>query len=311
MGQDINDISEQNLSPSELRQKRKEQNRVAQRAFRERKERYVKELEEKIKHLEEERLTEIQQLKEENATLKSKVKQMEAEIYTLKGAEQAFKLSIQKLKETGVQIPDTTPHSLTSSSHALSLSNNNNNNTTAFPSSASASASSTTSNNNNMNIPSSSPPYFSSSLSMTSTSPSSHIDPTVFSDEDAHQLSLPPPSSSSTTSSQHHPFTPNSPASSSITSHIKNDINDFPVSDFAESKTERFKHQPDPLVLAGAKTIPYTQIWEKVQDHPNYDLIDMDTLCEELKSKARCSGSGAVILEDDLKKVLEKYEYNL
>ncbi|CAO3640674.1 unnamed protein product [Cunninghamella blakesleeana] len=291
--QDMNDISEQNLSPSELRQKRKEQNRVAQRAFRERKERYVKELEEKIKQLEKEKLTETQQLKEENATLKLKVKQMEAEVYTLKGAEQAFKLSIQKLKEAGVQIPDTTPHPLISANHMLNLPNSN---VTTF--SSSTSASSTTSNN--MTTASSFSPYSSSSLSMVSTSSPSHIDPIVYSDEDSHHQ-LP---------SHHSTFTPSSPTSS-ITSHVKSEVDDFPVTDFAESKTERFNHQPDPLVLAGAKTIPYSQIWEKLQDHPIYDLIDMDTLCEELKTKARCSGSGAVILEDDLKKVLEKYEYKI
>lgn len=219
---------------------------------------------------------------------------MEAEVYTLKGAEQAFKLSIQKLKEAGVQIPDTTPHSLMPTNHILNLPNSN-----ASTFSSSASASSTTSNT--MTAASSSSPYSSSSLSMVSTSSPTHIDPTVFSDEDSHHQHHPP---------HHSIFTPSSPTSS-ITSHIKSEVDDFPVTDFAESKTERFKHQPDPLVLAGAKTIPYTQIWEKLQDHPNYDLIDMDTLCEELKTKARCSGNGAVILEEDLKKVLEKYEYNM
>jgi hypothetical protein len=77
---------------------------------------------------------------------------------------------------------------------------------------------------------------------------------------------------------------------------------------FAASETDRFDHQPDPLVLGGAKTIPYSQIWEKVQEHPKYELFDMDLLCDDLKKKARCSGFGAVILEEDFVEILAKYD---
>ncbi|KAI9311374.1 hypothetical protein BX666DRAFT_1997818 [Dichotomocladium elegans] len=92
-------------SPDKSKQKRKEQNRAAQRAFRERKERYVKELEEKIKAIEEAHTIDNDRLRKENEHLRATIKQMESEIYTLKGAAMAFELSISKLREAGIEPP--------------------------------------------------------------------------------------------------------------------------------------------------------------------------------------------------------------
>ncbi|KAF9168195.1 DNA-binding transcription factor yap1 [Actinomortierella ambigua] len=69
--------------------KRKAQNRAAQRAFRERKERYVKSLEDRIKELEETHATKTsKELEEENMSLKVLVQKLETENYFLK--EQSF-----------------------------------------------------------------------------------------------------------------------------------------------------------------------------------------------------------------------------
>ena len=65
--------------------KRKAQNRAAQRAFRERKERYVKELEAKIKQLQDNHFQASSQLVQENQHLRSVVYRLEAENFALKG----------------------------------------------------------------------------------------------------------------------------------------------------------------------------------------------------------------------------------
>lgn len=65
--------------------KRKAQNRAAQRAFRERKERYVKELESKIKQIQDTHLASTTQLVRENHQLRSIIYRLETENYALKG----------------------------------------------------------------------------------------------------------------------------------------------------------------------------------------------------------------------------------
>ncbi|KAK4511021.1 uncharacterized protein ATC70_012226 [Mucor velutinosus] len=65
--------------------KRKAQNRAAQRAFRERKERYVKELEIKIKQVQDAHLVATAQLVRENQQLRAIIYRLESENYALKG----------------------------------------------------------------------------------------------------------------------------------------------------------------------------------------------------------------------------------
>ncbi|KAI8362804.1 hypothetical protein BD560DRAFT_404153 [Blakeslea trispora] len=65
--------------------KRKAQNRVAQRAFRERKERYVKELENRLKQVQEAHLITTSQLIQENQRLQATVFRLESENCALKG----------------------------------------------------------------------------------------------------------------------------------------------------------------------------------------------------------------------------------
>ncbi|KAI7856902.1 hypothetical protein BDC45DRAFT_502602 [Circinella umbellata] len=86
-------------------QRRKEQNRAAQRAFRERKERYVKELEDKIRDMQEAHTQSSERLQKENNELRETLKRMETEMYTLKGAAMAFEVSMNKLREAGIEVP--------------------------------------------------------------------------------------------------------------------------------------------------------------------------------------------------------------
>ncbi|KAI8385031.1 uncharacterized protein BYT42DRAFT_564458 [Radiomyces spectabilis] len=80
--------------------KRKAQNRAAQRAFRERRENRVKELEDRIKELEK-RASEppSEQLKKENEKLKDVIKRLQAENAILNGAAASFDFPLSKLGE--------------------------------------------------------------------------------------------------------------------------------------------------------------------------------------------------------------------
>ncbi|KAI7873924.1 hypothetical protein K492DRAFT_174999 [Lichtheimia hyalospora FSU 10163] len=76
-------------APLDPKQKRKEQNRAAQRAFRERKERHVQELQDRIRELEEENASHGTLVKE-NEKLKEQIKQLKEENYALKGTPFTF-----------------------------------------------------------------------------------------------------------------------------------------------------------------------------------------------------------------------------
>ncbi|OZJ06054.1 hypothetical protein BZG36_01164 [Bifiguratus adelaidae] len=51
-------------------------------------------------------------------------------------------------------------------------------------------------------------------------------------------------------------------------------------------------------------------VWLRVTSHPNFDFADVDDLCDALVTKAKCTGVGPVIAEDDLAEVLEKMSLN-
>ncbi|KAF9111844.1 DNA-binding transcription factor yap1 [Mortierella sp. AM989] len=54
------------------------------------------------------------------------------------------------------------------------------------------------------------------------------------------------------------------------------------------------------------KAIPCPQAWEQIAKHPNFDDVDIDELCAELKSKAKCSGHGPVIALTDVDKLMNR-----
>ncbi|KAG0275110.1 DNA-binding transcription factor yap1 [Linnemannia exigua] len=65
------------------------------------------------------------------------------------------------------------------------------------------------------------------------------------------------------------------------------------------------KHMLPPLI-EGEQTIPCPQAWEQLAKHPNFDDADIDELCAELKSKAKCSGHGPVIPVSEVDKVMSR-----
>lgn len=82
-------------TPLDPKQKRKEQNRAAQRAFRERKERHVQELQERIRQLEEASASHSDLIRENNL-LKEQVKKLQEENYALKGTQFTFQYPLHE-----------------------------------------------------------------------------------------------------------------------------------------------------------------------------------------------------------------------
>ncbi|KAI8380531.1 hypothetical protein EDC96DRAFT_3669 [Choanephora cucurbitarum] len=87
------------VSDQDPRMKRKAQNRAAQRAFRERKEHYVKELEAKLKQIQDVHLITTSQLVRENQQLRATVVQLEYENCALKGFPVPFPTSSDSLPQ--------------------------------------------------------------------------------------------------------------------------------------------------------------------------------------------------------------------
>ncbi|KAI8884365.1 hypothetical protein K501DRAFT_247886 [Backusella circina FSU 941] len=236
------------MSTGDQKERRKEQNRAAQRAFRERKERFVKELQLKIKDMEAKHKEQVSGLISENQILKEKVKQMEAEIYTLKGAAMAFDVSIHKLREANIQQQQQPTVAIREQRSDLSP-----------------------------------------------------LSPPNEDDAPSRKVNTPSHSASFFASPRKSPIIRDSLFNSIDSSYEEHE-------NFAQPETKRFDHTPDPITLTGAKLIPYTQIWEKLSEHPNFDEFDMNELCEELKKKARCSGTGPVIPESELNIVLTRMD---
>ncbi|KAL2017161.1 hypothetical protein VTK56DRAFT_2530 [Thermocarpiscus australiensis] len=60
---------------------------------------------------------------------------------------------------------------------------------------------------------------------------------------------------------------------------------------------------------ASGQMLTCNKIWEKLQTCPKVQSgdFDLDGLCSDLQKKAKCSGSGAVVDEQDFKSVMRKY----
>lgn len=59
------------------------------------------------------------------------------------------------------------------------------------------------------------------------------------------------------------------------------------------------------VVPAPEKTYKCSEIWDRITSHPRYTEIDIDGLCAELKTKAKCSEKGVVINATDVNALLE------
>lgn len=64
--------------------------------------------------------------------------------------------------------------------------------------------------------------------------------------------------------------------------------------------------EPQEVVPAGDKHVRCSEIWDRITTHPRYTEIDIDGLCSELKSKAKCSEMGVVLNDRDVNKLIER-----
>lgn len=50
-----------------------------------------------------------------------------------------------------------------------------------------------------------------------------------------------------------------------------------------------------------------SEVWDRITSHPKYSDIDIDGLCLELRTKAKCSEKGVVVNIDDVQRALTKH----
>lgn len=55
------------------------------------------------------------------------------------------------------------------------------------------------------------------------------------------------------------------------------------------------------------KLLKCSEVWDRITAHPKYSAIDIDGLCQELMSKAKCSEKGVVVQADDVQRVLNRH----
>ncbi|KAL0076068.1 hypothetical protein F4703DRAFT_1320802 [Phycomyces blakesleeanus] len=291
------------LHKSEEQQtRRKEQNRAAQRAFRERKERYVKELEMKIERMEKEYTKNNDALKKENEELQALVKSMEADIYTLRGAVYAFEISANKLREAGIDV---------------SLENSQ---TMSPPVSGPQQPLVVEDKVSPVQLPLSNMSYNNNKQSnggsdmMDMFSP--NLEEQIYQSHDSNTMVR----NDNDNNDHNHNHNHGDNGSDLVVRGLNNNSNGrgglelglggvpCPTEGFVQSTTKRFEHEPHPATLTGVKMIPYSQVWERLSDHPRIEEVNIEELCMEMKQKAKCSGSGAVIEEEELEKVLRRLD---
>jgi len=247
--------------------KRKEQNRAAQRAFRERKERHVHELEERVAELEK-----LSNNKEsENAFLRNQVERLQNEV---------SKRQSHGGRDDG-------------SSSTTSL--NNSPFTFDYPFVHQNSSSSISSAFN------SSMPSLSHADSPEGSATSSSQSP-FNANEDSFVLPTKKKVGSNSNSGSRDPaiFDPDSP--DSVLFHdYREPLFDDPLLE------EPFMASP-PADVVKDKQMQFlncNKLWDKIAAHPDFEQIDIDGLCGELRSKAKCSESGVVIQESDFDTALK------
>lgn len=73
-----------------------------------------------------------------------------------------------------------------------------------------------------------------------------------------------------------------------------------------EANNENDSSDDNEVVPAPEQTIRCSEIWDRVTLHPRYTDIDIDGLCNELKSKAKCSENGVVLDARDVNRLIEQ-----
>jgi hypothetical protein len=248
--------------------------------------------------------SELSRITKENESLKDLVKNMEAEIYTLKGAAMAFDVTISKLRKAGLDV--------TQPSHVVQQQRKQHQ---QHPTSFSP----TQLNHQQSPVPTNTYIPASSSSASSSTAMATIRDKDGYPINQGRSIHNPLYDSfrhvrQKSKSSNSHRLVYNGHNHDDIDDDDDDDEDDdhiMKTDSFAERETSRFQHQVDTIMNSGVKLIPCSQIWERLSQHPNFEDFDMDRLCEELKKKAKCSGTGPVIPESDIQEVLHKMDIGI
>lgn len=99
---------------------------------------------------------------------------------------------------------------------------------------------------------------------------------------------------------------------SSLPSDVSSRTNS--VADDVRSGSSHSSYHSSPLedsnkeevVPAPAENIRCSEIWDRITSHPRYTEIDIDGLCNELKTKAKCSEKGVVLDPKDVNNLIER-----
>ncbi|KAI3406216.2 hypothetical protein KGF56_001058 [Candida oxycetoniae] len=73
-----------------------------------------------------------------------------------------------------------------------------------------------------------------------------------------------------------------------------------------EEEEEEEDDDENDVVPAPQETMKCSEIWDRITAHPRYTELDIDGLCAELKSKAKCSEKGVVINTSDVNELLSR-----
>lgn len=77
----------------------------------------------------------------------------------------------------------------------------------------------------------------------------------------------------------------------------------LPKSLVDDSDNEAEEDEED-TIPAPTKLMTCTAVWDRISSHPKFAELDIDGLCAELRTKAKCSESGVVLNENDVNQVL-------
>ena len=309
---------------AEQKLRRKEQNRAAQRAFRERKERYVKELETKIKFIEDTHATSMQTVKHENEDLRHVIKRMESELLAIKGAAAAYNEQLNQLRdEKGVDVPyfilpdvmmmqEDDGEELPQQQEDIK---NDDDHREGMDTSADSSMDEMMSTTTTTAPPAAkrimrvAPSAVACIRDKDGISFCERLKEEVCSSAYDQLLSEPlfdPSSGDLNDAVTRHPV----PIAAGIEGGESqqprtNDTVRHDFDRFVDSMAGRAMLDP---ATHETKLISCNEVWERLSEHPHFEQFDLDLLCDELKKKAKCSHDGTVLEEEELSQVLRKME---
>ncbi|ORX58952.1 hypothetical protein DM01DRAFT_1333557 [Hesseltinella vesiculosa] len=271
--------------------KRKLQNRQAQRAFRERRLNYVKELEDRIKDLEAQQDQQSDKLAEENQKLREVIQQLQLENAILGGSASSFDVPLSSVS-VATERPQKLLRSIASDDTRL-------HNNVLLGNRASASPSTSSPETLSFALADAdSPPSVSSSNKSSTHTPDTTVD-------DLFAATMPTDILASFNSSTQPIF--DQPIFDSENPLGKaEDVGDI------FSSLIQFDAQPpvpaSPLKSCTSSSnrapVSLSEAWDELASHPRFDDFDIDLLCSEMKNKAVCSDEHGDLSNDGWQKYL-------